>query len=151
MRRDEMEIRESDRLIEILNSEDVCRVGLNDKPYPYVVPMNFVYHEGSIYFHSAASRKKMELLRQDGHVCFEVDHQESIVPGSAACSWGTKYHSIIGMGYAALVEGEESKIETLELLMQKYAGESDFEFTSEGLEHVAVVRISIHEMTGKAV
>jgi nitroimidazol reductase NimA-like FMN-containing flavoprotein (pyridoxamine 5'-phosphate oxidase superfamily) len=151
MRKDEMEIIESDRLIEILNSEDVCRVGFNDRPCPYVVPMNFAYHEGSIYFHSAAGGKKMELLQQDGYVCFEVDHQESIVPGNVACSWGTKYHSIIGTGYAALVEGEERKIKALELLMQKYAGESDFEFTSKGLEHVTVVRISIHEMTGKAV
>jgi nitroimidazol reductase NimA-like FMN-containing flavoprotein (pyridoxamine 5'-phosphate oxidase superfamily) len=123
---------------------------MHDQPYPYVVPLNFVYHEGHLYFHCAAEGRKIDLLRSNRRVCFELDHQESIVPGPSACAWGTRYRSVIGTGEAVMVLDEAEKRKGLSCLMQKYAGNSDFRFSDRELRAVVVFRIEIHEMTGKS-
>jgi nitroimidazol reductase NimA-like FMN-containing flavoprotein (pyridoxamine 5'-phosphate oxidase superfamily) len=149
MRREEQAITDPAAIEEMLRSELVCRIALHDDPYPYVVPLHFVYDAGSIYFHSARLGRKIELMEKNRHVCFEVDHLEAIVPGDAACSWSARYRSVIGEGVAGLVP-EEERSRVLGLLMKKYGGRGDYTFTKEGLQGVAVVRIDIRAMTAKA-
>ena len=57
MRRQDREITEFGKLMEIINRCDVCRLALNDDGYPYILPLNFgtEVHDGklTLYFHSA--------------------------------------------------------------------------------------------------
>ena len=40
--------------------------------YPYTVPMNFVYENGHIYFHSALEGHKIDAIRLSPNACFTV-------------------------------------------------------------------------------
>ena len=149
MRKEEKAINDQVSIEEVLRSEQVCRLGIHDAPYPYVVPLHFVYEAGNIYFHTARQGRKIKLLAKNGHVCFEVDRMEEVVPDEEACSWATRYRSVIGVGVASMVIEEGERIVALRLLMEKYGGRPDSVFTRGGLRNVAVFRIDVREMAGK--
>jgi nitroimidazol reductase NimA-like FMN-containing flavoprotein (pyridoxamine 5'-phosphate oxidase superfamily) len=54
-------------------SATVCHLGLADGGEPYVVPVNFGYANDCLYFHSAQSGHKIDLLKRNPRVCFEID------------------------------------------------------------------------------
>ena len=54
----------------------------------YVVPVCYAYQDGAIYAHSAYGQK-IEMMRQNPRVCFEVDHVEDLVNWNSAICWGT--------------------------------------------------------------
>lgn len=67
MRRNDREITEQNKMMEILSACECCRLGLIDENGAYIVPLNFGYEEveGKIflYFHGAADGKKFDLIR----------------------------------------------------------------------------------------
>ena len=127
----------------------VCRIGLSDGHLPYVVPVNFGYQDRTLYFHCAMEGRKLDMIRKNNHVCFEVDIDEEIVrrPGEP-CGWSARYRSVIGFGRAFVVQKTEEKSEALNIIMQHYGGAS-YAFSSKELEKVVVVRVAIDTMTGK--
>ena len=40
--------------------------------YPYTIPMNFVYDNGHIYFHSALQGHKIDAVKSSPNACFTV-------------------------------------------------------------------------------
>ncbi len=152
MRRSEKEITDGKILEEILHSAPVCRIGLAPSapthPYPYIVPLHFVYSEGRIYFHSAGAGKKTEMLGKNNRVCVEVDEFSEIVPADRPCSYGSRYRSVIAFGRAHSLEEEAEKQRALRLLMEKYTGRS-FDFSARDVERVVIIEIQLEEVTGK--
>jgi hypothetical protein len=53
--------------------------------------MNFAYHDNCIYLHSAPEGRKIDILKNNDRVCFEVDIQTQIVKDSQACNWSMRY------------------------------------------------------------
>jgi uncharacterized protein len=53
----------------------IGRLGCIDNGEPYVVPINYVFEEGSIYSHSLPGRK-IEALRAHSRACLQVDEIE---------------------------------------------------------------------------
>ena len=149
MRRSEREITDRIRLHDILDRSQVCRLVLHDQPYPYIVPVNYVRVDERIYFHSAPEGRKMELLRRDPRIRFEVDRLIAITEGQAACRWGALYESVIGAGPARIVETLSEKEMALHGLMEKYSGRSGWVFAAAALKAVVVVRIDIQDLSGK--
>ena len=149
MRRKDKEIIEREKIEQILNNAEVCRVAMCYENKPYLVPMNFGYKNGYIYLHSAQEGKKIGILRKNPEVCFEVATMIEIKNGEKACNWGTKYCCVIGTGNIIFVEEEAEKIKSLNIIMEKYAGESRYEYMSEALSKVQIMKIQINEMTGK--
>lgn len=45
MRRKDREITSYDKMLEIMQSCDCCRIGLKDKDSVYILPLNFGYEE----------------------------------------------------------------------------------------------------------
>jgi nitroimidazol reductase NimA-like FMN-containing flavoprotein (pyridoxamine 5'-phosphate oxidase superfamily) len=56
----------------LLSSGKIGRLGCVDSGEPYVVPINYVVEEGSIYSHSLPGRK-IDAMRAHPRVCFQVD------------------------------------------------------------------------------
>lgn len=149
MRKKEREITDKSVLEELLMRARICRLGLYDGQWPYVVPVNMGYANGHIYFHSSLKGKKMEILRQNPKVCFEIDSDVEIVTGERPCDYTTNYKSIIGFGTAVFLEDEAEKLEGLRVVMRRHAGPTEG-FRSEVVPKTAVVRIDIASLTGKA-
>lgn len=119
--------------------------------YPMVKPLNFVYHEGRIYFHSAREGEKIEDIGRDERVCFEVDLPLAFVRGEGSpCKADYRYQSVICTGRARLVEDSQEKLGALKALMEKYQPEGGYgDFPGEKVALTAVIRIDILTMTGK--
>ena len=109
MRRADKEIKDRSEIEAVLREAKVCRIAMCRGDEPYVVPVVFGYEEGAIYFHSATEGKKLDMLKANPRVCFEVDVDVEVVVGKVPCASGVKYRSVIGWGRAEFIEDEEEK------------------------------------------
>mgnify|MGYP000929694907 CR=1 FL=1 len=102
MRRVDREVKDINEIISIIKKCDVCRIGLNDCEYPYIVPLNFGFSmkEGKIelYFHGASVGKKMDLIKQNDHAFFEMDCSHKLIEGDRACKYTMEFESVMGNG-----------------------------------------------------
>ena len=73
MRKKEYQITDFSEIEKIIESSLICRLGLCNNNIPYVVPLNFGYKEKVLYFHSAPEGKKIEYIRKNNNVCFEIE------------------------------------------------------------------------------
>lgn len=149
MRRSEKEIKDLEVIESIMKEALECRIGLCEDNKPYIVPMNFGYKHNYLYIHSALEGKKIEILKKNSNVCFEVDVKTEVVKAKNPCGWSMKYLSVIGFGKASFVEDLAEKAEALNAIMEKYSGKDDYEFPEVALKKVAVIKIEIEEITGK--
>ncbi len=85
---------------ELLKSSRICRLAFNDKPQPYIIPLDYVYHDGRMYFHFASYGKKMDLFEKDPHVSVEVDRYNEDI---------TEYESVTLMGKLTRVSDAREK------------------------------------------
>jgi uncharacterized protein len=149
MRRSEQEITDKKALETILKQALVCRIGLSDADMPYIVPVCFGYADDCIYIHSSPFGRKMEILKNNNVVCFEVDMNIEPVKGETACKWSIRYVSIIGYGKAYIVQDHDEKRKGLDVLMKQYSDLSDHSYREEIMKRTAVIKIEIESMTGK--
>lgn len=152
MRKKEREVTDIDEIESIISRSDVCRVAFADRDVPYIVTMNFGYthgEPGSLYFHCANEGRKLEMIRKNNYVCFELDTDHEIKTGKLACDYGMKYSSIVGYGFIAKVNDFEEKIKGLNCIMENYAGQREFSYKQDVLERTTILRLDITEMTGK--
>lgn len=154
MRRSDREITEFDRKLEILRRCEVLHLGLSDGGRPYVVPLSFGIRaeNGSIaiYFHCAASGRKLDILRSDPQVCFEAERHLRVVGADDACGWTAKYESVMGEGRAVPVEDPAEKVEGLLCILRHYGYEGGPEFAPDVLSRTAVVRIDAESLSAKS-
>ncbi len=153
MRQQKKEIKDRAVVDGLLARAAVGRLGTNGRDgYPRVKPLNFVFAGNAIYFHSAKEGEKIDDIRRDGRVCFEVDLPIAFVKGlpENPCNAEYLYRSVIAYGRAVLVDDEEERRKALAALMRKYQPEGGYgSFPEEKLAITAVVRIDIERMTGK--
>ncbi len=148
MRLKEREITDKKTLESILKKSRICRIGMVDGDKPYVIPMNFGYKNTMLYLHSAKEGRKVNLMKKNANVCFEVDELVQLKKAKQACDWGAEYQSIIGNGRAFFLEADDEKKAGLDIIMAHYS-ERPFEYSKEMLERTAVIKIVIDQMTGK--
>ena len=144
-------IENREEIEQILDRASVGRLGVIADGEPYVVPVNFVYHDGCIYFHTGLEGRKLEGIAKDPHVCFEVDEEGEVVINEQACLSTAYYSRVIAWGTARILEQTEEKMKALELLIAKYAAGKTCEPVPEhALSIVNVCEIRIDKMTAKA-
>jgi nitroimidazol reductase NimA-like FMN-containing flavoprotein (pyridoxamine 5'-phosphate oxidase superfamily) len=150
MRRKDKEIRDKMEIEAVIRAATVCRLAMMDGLQPYIVPLCFGYRDDVFYFHSANTGRKLELLRCNNRVCFELDVDCRVTRGEEACNWGMAFKSVVGYGKAEFLEDPSDKRRALQALMQQYAGrDSDFVFEDAQLRHTTVFRVRVERMTGK--
>jgi len=149
MRRSEKEIKDPGEIEAILQAAQVCRIAMAEGDVPYIVPVNFAVSAGCLYFHCATSGRKIDMLRKNHTVCFEVDMPGDLVRNESACSWGMKYRSVIGFGQADFIEHAAEKKQALDILMKKYAGNDGFSYDDDQLDKVCVIGVRIDTISGK--
>ncbi len=149
MRRAEKEITGRKELEAILTKATICRIGFIDQNVPYIVPLNFGYKNGCLYFHSASEGKKIDLMKKNNFVCFEVDVDHDIVDTGIPCNWSSKYASIIGYGTVSFITNEGKKKEALNCIIDHYSPGTSYDFPKKNLDEVTVIQVKITQMAGK--
>lgn len=148
MRKAEREITDQEELEKVIMKAEVCRLGMVDDGEPYIVPLNFGYRNGVLYFHCAREGRKLDIVRQNPRVCFELESDVHLVPGEKACQWTSSFRSVIGWGKATVVLDDAGLKEGMEALMSHYT-EGPFEFDPRSLALTAVIRVDVERMSGK--
>ena len=135
---------------ELLRRTPVGRLGLSFKDEPYVIPLNFLYTGGKIYFHTSQSGRKIEYLMANSRVCFEVDEFLGIEEGKTPCSCSTYYRSVIATGEAKIISKFDEKREILRKLLRKYTKRPyRIDLEKEKIDRTNIIEVSIKEVTGK--
>jgi uncharacterized protein len=152
MRKKDREIKETKELEEILQKADVCRIAFAVDGTPYIVTMNFGYiwqDHLTLYFHCAKEGKKLELMKRNNTVCFEMDTDHEIVEASIACDWGMKYRSVVGLGLLESVVEENEKKKVLDCIMDHYGFNGKKEYDQKALNMTEVLKLTVTEFKGK--
>ncbi|MBQ2868347.1 MAG: pyridoxamine 5'-phosphate oxidase family protein [Firmicutes bacterium] len=152
MTKRERQVTDCEEILKILDKCKILHLGLVDGDEPYVVPMNYGYvMEGeqlTLYMHGATKGYKLDLMRKNPKVFFEMECDVQGFEGEIACQYGTVYQSIMGRGKATIIEGPQEKIETMKLFMKSQTGR-DFEFSEKMVSAVVMIRIDVSEYTAK--
>lgn len=149
MRRKDREIGDRNRIESIIAGATICRIALTDGETPYIVPLNFGYRDNTLYFHSAPTGRKIDMIGSHGRVCFEMDIGHELVESRKPCGWSMKYRSVIGFGEARIVDDPGEKREALECLVEHYSPGNAYEFSEEDTQDVTIIKIAIESMSGK--
>jgi len=143
-----VEITDINEIEEIIKKAVCCRLGLVDGDKPYIVPLSFGYQRNTLYFHGALEGRKVELIKKNNQVCFEIDSNVEVVKDEEPCHWTMKYKSVIGTGRAFIVENDEEKSRGLSLIVRHYTS-GKFTFPKPELDPVLVVRVNIESLSGR--
>lgn len=71
----------------LLKEELIGRIGCHSAETMYVVPVNYIYDGTNIYCHSAKGMK-IDMMRENPQVCFEVDKIKDITNWESVIAWG---------------------------------------------------------------
>lgn len=158
-------------MITFLNEEKVGRVASIDvQGYPQIIPMNFVYVKndsidtqtgnnniGAIYMHSHPFGEKIENIKRNSKVGFEVDSYVCFLPSyyfhpTDASQADTLYVSVVIKGNASSVQDSVEKARALNALMKKYQKEGGYESLASNMgsvKEVTVLKIMPDQIRGK--
>ena len=151
-------IKSKEKIIQFLNDENTGRISsIDEGGYPQIIPMNFVFINDSIYLHSHTKGEKLDNIRRNSKVGFEVDRNLEFLPSyffdpNDASLADTLYISVVIKGEANIINDVEEKVLALNALMKKYQPEGNYEPMNkdmEVLDAVAVIKIIPNEMNGK--
>ena len=166
-----LEIKSLSNMISFLNEERVGRVAsIDEQGYPQIIPMNFVYVKynlidtqsdnkniGAIYMHSHPIGEKIENIKRNSRVGFEVDSYVCFLPSyyfhpTDASQADTLYISVVIKGNAAIVQDPDEKANALNALMKKYQIEGGYESLSSNMgsvREVTVLKVVPDQIRGK--
>ncbi len=151
-------IKSRDKIIQFLNEEQTGRISsIDENGYPQIIPMNFVLINNIVYVHSHIRGEKLDNIKRNSKVGFEVDRNLEFLPSyffdpNDASLADTLYISVVIKGEAVIVSDSTEKALALNALMKKYQPEGKYEPMRENmhvLNEVAVIKILPNEMNGK--
>jgi nitroimidazol reductase NimA-like FMN-containing flavoprotein (pyridoxamine 5'-phosphate oxidase superfamily) len=149
MRRKDKEITDQKIIRDILATAEVCRLAMVDNGEPYIVPLNYGYRDNALYIHSAAAGRKIDILKRNNTVCFEIETPSMIVKHPEPCHWGTKSRSLIGYGRVEIITDHQQKKKGLDIIMAHYGKTDRNVYDETQLDAVVLLKLSIERVTCK--
>jgi nitroimidazol reductase NimA-like FMN-containing flavoprotein (pyridoxamine 5'-phosphate oxidase superfamily) len=93
----------------ILDEAFVCQVGFISDGLPFVVPTNYVRVGDKLFLHGSTASRLMKTLASGAPFCLSVTLLDGIVLSPTATGHSVNYRSVVVMGKAEPVEGEEKE------------------------------------------
>ena len=153
-----LEIKSKEKIIEFLSSQQTGRISsIDENGFPQIIPMNFVFINDVVYIHSHIRGEKLDNIRRNQKVGFEVDKSLEFLPSyfsdpTDASLADTLYISVVIKGNASIVSDKEEKTNALNGLMKKYQPEGGYEPIKpdmDVLKEVEVIKIIPESLRGK--
>ncbi len=153
-----LEIKSKEKIIEFLSSQQTGRISsIDENGFPQIIPMNFVFINDAVYIHSHIRGEKLDNIRRNQKVGFEVDKSLEFLPSyfsdpTDASLADTLYISVVIKGNASIVSDKEEKSNALNGLMKKYQPEGGYEPIKpdmDVLNEVEVIKIIPESLRGK--
>jgi len=132
---------------------EVGRIGsFGEDGYPYIVPMHFVYHDNKIYLHGLPKGKKIDNIKLNPNVCFEIDEMISLLYDGVnkPCDVNTEFNSVILQGNATILNNFDEKKVALSKIVKKFTPHLvGKELPLKMINGTAVIRIDIMKCVGR--
>jgi len=126
----------------ILRENIIGRIGIHALGRTYVVPITYVYDGAAVYAHSHEGMK-MHMMRENPHVCFEVDRMDGVANWESVIAWGT-FEELHGDDARRAME---MLVRELEPHLEGPPGGSAH--PRSGQEPALLYRIALEERTGR--
>lgn len=153
MRRNDREVTDPARIEDIISRCACCRIGFYDDGEVYIVPLSFGYEAKGdtyvFYFHGAREGRKLDLIRKNPRVGFEMDTDYALHEADAACGYSARFQSVIGNGVMSIVSEAGEKKRGLSLLMEHNTGKSGWSFDDRAVNAVAVFKLEVTKLSCK--
>ena len=154
MRRKDRAVTDHGQIKTILNTIKTCRLAMVDGGKPYVIPLShgFTLDGGklTVYFHSAKEGRKIDILKANNAVCFEMSIEgKPMFKGENACEYAYYFSSVIGFGNAEFIDDFDGKNTALKLITKHQSG-VETEFTEAQTDTICVIKIETTDFTAKA-
>lgn len=153
MRRVDRQVTDKEDMIKIFRDADACRIAFAVENVPYIVCLNYGFEWEEkfpvLYFHCAHEGKKLEQMRANPYVCFQLDtdHELKYIEEKVYCTM--EYGSIIGMGYLEAVNDESERRRGLDLLMMHHGRPVPDKYPEGSLNRTTILRLRVTELSGK--
>lgn len=128
-----------------------------DEGEVYIVPLNFGFQYGigeegfepyTFYLHSAGTGRKIDVLKKNPRIGFELDTDHELVEAVSPCAHSYRFTSIIGTAEAEFVDDPQDKMEGLLTIMKHQTGKK-FEFQEPMVQGVTVIRLRVKTLSCK--
>ena len=152
MRREDREIKDRIEMNEIIRGASFCHLAMSHNDIPYVVPMNFGFHDQCIYLHSANEGLKIDILKNNPQVCIEIVQYAQLVKSSDACKYSMKYRSVLIYGKAEFLSDRFEKKNAFGFIVKHYDKNikaDEVKYSSAILDKLMIIKVRIEQMTGK--
>lgn len=151
MRRKDREVHGRENIEPILRACKVCRIAMIAEGKPYVIPMNFGYEWDdtglTIYFHSGLKGKKIDALRENPAVCFEMDCEHGVTgEGDVACKYSYAFTSVVGEGSVRFAADNAEKRHGFDCIMQALTGRDGWTYSDAHLSVAEVFILRVDSM-----
>lgn len=113
---------------------------------PYAVPLSLACVGDVLYFHCAAEGRKLDILRQNPHVCLSAVSKCRPVMEVLNSNFTLEYECAIAMGVASIVEDDAEKIAGLRAICERFLPQHMDAFdtaVARSLSRTTVVRIRL--------
>ena len=132
MRRAEFDVKDENSINEVLQACEYGTLSLISEGKPYVVALNFVFFENSIFFHGSKEGRKIQAIKSNPNASFLVVKPYSFIPSffsgtMAACPATQFFASVLFEGTVNFIEDGNIKAKVLNALMKKFQSEDSFE------------------------
>ncbi|MBN1116407.1 MAG: pyridoxamine 5'-phosphate oxidase family protein [Bacteroidales bacterium] len=152
MRRKDRQITSEETITDILQRAEVIRIGLYDGEEPYIVPMNYGFVKTEkgfeFYMHCAQEGRKIEIIRENPKVCFEIDIDHELKSAPKACGWTMTFKSLMGTGTISILDGNDDKKTGLGIVMDHYNPEGygkPYDFSGL-IDRTTILKLESHSL-----
>jgi nitroimidazol reductase NimA-like FMN-containing flavoprotein (pyridoxamine 5'-phosphate oxidase superfamily) len=129
---------------DVLRAHVIGRLGCHAFGRTYVVPITYAYDGRYVYAHSDEGMK-LHMMRENPHVCFEVDHMDDLANWRSVIAWGTFEE----------VRAPHERAEALDLLIDRIAPHlhdtppGSSAHPHAGMKDAVLYRIALETKTGR--
>ncbi|MFA4134363.1 MULTISPECIES: pyridoxamine 5'-phosphate oxidase family protein [unclassified Brevibacillus] len=114
------EVLDKSKIETFLQQARIGHLGMVDGHLPYVVPLNFVWTNGKLYFHGATGGRRNQVVDANPEVCFTVCEEYGTITDPVPAKTDTAYMSVIIFGKAEPIVDLDEATHMLQEMMNKY-------------------------------
>jgi len=148
MRREDREITDKKVMLDIISRAQVCYLGMSKDNMPYVIPINFGYYENTIYFHCALEGEKIDVLKNNPHVCMVFNVDNKLINNIVQDDWTMYYKSVIAYEKVEFIMDIAERQNAINIMFHHYGGK-DYPLPEPVLAKTMFMKVEINSMMGK--
>lgn len=151
MRNKKNEVKDFSEIVSIISKCDTIRIAMFDEKYPYIIPLNFgeevIDNQIIFYVHTGYKGKKIDLLKQNSNVAFEMDCNHELYYRESNKSCNFRFQSVVGTAHVEIVT-EDMKDKALTILMKHYHSD-EIKYNPKFAPATLCLKIIVDTITGK--